>query len=167
MTLCTLAVFGAVFMVNGRWNLLIQVGVTLVFVVPIYLFRDRLRQDAWSCLFVGVTAVLHAAGLYSTKPLGIRFDHYTHVIGGFGIAMVVDRWVREPLTGAKRFFLLVMTALGVGSMVEIVQWVDGYIVPGVEICQADELSNSIADMICNGIGGTVMGITALFKKRRG
>ena len=142
-----LVILGVIYLLQERWLLLLQVGLSLV-ILAIYMATSRkLHQDAISSFFVVLTGILHNLGLYGTHPLGIRFDHYTHFLGGFAVAIIIDRFYQEKLTRVKRFFLLIMSALGVGALLEIVQWADGYFLPTIKVFQADSMSNSMNDMI--------------------
>jgi VanZ family protein len=146
-------------------ELLLQVAASIMIVTPLLTFGKKLNQDVSSYFFVGLVAILHNLDLYQTSPFGIRFDHYAHFLGGFTVAIVVDRIFKEDLPRVKRFVLLTVSALGVGAVVEIAQWVDAFLVPTFEMFRADEMSNCMADMVCNGLGGITMGIISLFKKR--
>lgn len=159
-----LVILGTKYLVQNRWDLLLQVGLSVV-VLAIFIASSRkLHQDAISYLCVVLTVLLHNLGLYGTYPIGISFDHYIHFLGGFTVAIVIDRAYQEALPRLKRLTLLVLSALGVGAFVEIIQWIDGYLVISIELFQADEMSNSMGDMIYNGLGGITMGLVTLFRK---
>ncbi len=159
-----LVILGTKYLVQNRWDLLLQVGLSVV-VLAIFIASSRkLHQDAISYLCVVLTALLHNLGLYGAHPIGISFDHYTHFLGGFTVAIVIDRAFQKALPRPKRLALLILSALAVGAVVEIMQWIDGYLVPGIELFQADEMSNSMGDMIYNGLGGITMGLVTLFRK---
>jgi hypothetical protein len=159
-----LVILGVKYLIQESWPLLLQVGLSIV-ILGIYIATGRkLHQDSISSLFVVLTGILHSLGLYGTHPLGIKFDHYTHFLGAFSAAMVVDRIYLEKLPRQKRFLLVTLSAVGVGAILEILQWVDGYLLPGVSFFQADDISNTMGDMICNTLGGTTMGIVTLLRK---
>jgi len=113
-----------------------------------------------------LTAILHNLGLYGTTPLGIGYDHYMHFLGGFTIAIVFDRIFRENLPRAKRFILMIVCALGVGAVVEMVQWTDVFLLPDFNMFLAFDPANSMADMIGNGLGGIAMGIITVLRRRK-
>jgi len=161
----TLLILGITYSLQGRVELLLQVAASIVIMVPFFIFGKKLNQDVISYFFVVLTAILHNLNLYETSPFGIRFDHYTHFLGGFSIAIIIDRVFKDELSRVKRFFLVTVSALGVGALVEIIQWIDIFLVPDFEMFHADEMSNCMTDMICNGLGGTTMGIVVLFRKR--
>jgi uncharacterized membrane protein YjdF len=163
--LVALVALGIKYLVENRWDLLWQVIPSIIALGLLFTFGKKFNQDLASHFALSFTLVVHNLGLYSTHPLGIGFDHYTHFLGGFTVALITDRIFSERLTRAKRFAILLLAALGVGAVWEIIQWLDAYIVPGFEMFRADDISNSMKDMICNGLGGTAMGIITLFRKR--
>jgi uncharacterized membrane protein YjdF len=163
--LIVLVALGTRHFIANRLDLLWQVIASIIGLVVFHILGQRLKQDFASYLALTVTLVVHNLGLYSTHPLGIRFDHYTHFLGGFTVAIITDRVFTEKLTRAKRVFILLMASLGAGALLEIVQWLDAYIVPGVEMFRADDISNSMKDLISDGLGGIAMGIIALVRKQ--
>jgi uncharacterized membrane protein YjdF len=163
--LIALVALGAKHLVENRLELLLQAAASLIVLLVFFAFGKRLRQDLASYLALTVMLVVHNLGLYSTHPLGIRFDHYTHFLGGFAVAIITDRIFNEKLARVKRFTILLMASLGVGALLEIAQWLDAYIIPGVEMFHADDISNTIKDLICDGLGGTAMGIITLVRKQ--
>jgi uncharacterized membrane protein YjdF len=163
--LVALVALGIKYLVENRWDLLWQVIPSVVALGLFFTFGKKFNQDLASHFALTFTLVVHNLGLYSTHPLGIRFDHYTHFLGGFTVALVADRILTEKITRTKRFALILLAALGVGAVWEIIQWLDGYVIQGFDMFSSDDISNSMRDMICNGLGGTVMGIITLFRKQ--
>jgi len=149
---------------ESRWDLLLQVAASLVILAVFIAARGRLHQDSTSTLFVVLTALVHNLGFYGSHPLGIRFDHYAHFLGAFSVAIVIDRIYVEKLPRQKRFLLVVLSTIGVGGILEIVQWIDGYLLPNVAFFKADDISNTMGDMISNTLGGMIMGIVTLLRK---
>ena len=98
---------------------------SILIIVIFYKFYDELHQDNLSYSFLLFMLILHNLGLYATSPLGIRFDHYMHFVGGFTIAIISDRIFIEKLSKSKRFILVIIFALGVGAVGEILEWL-GY-----------------------------------------
>jgi len=163
--LIVLVALGTSYFIENRLDLILQVVASIIGLAVFRVLGKRLKQDLASHLALTVTLVVHNLGLYSTHPLDISFDHFTHFLGGFTVAIVTDRMFTEKLTRTKRFTILLMASLGVGALLEIVQWLDAYIVPGVEMFRADDISNAINDLISDGLGGIVMGIIALVRKQ--
>jgi hypothetical protein len=60
---------------------------------------------------------------------------------------------------------MVVSALGVGAIVEIIQWLDYSLLPYFEVFRADGISNTMGDMISDGLGGLVMGVVTLYRGR--
>jgi len=152
------------YLAQNRSDLLAQVALSIFALAIFIAISRRFHQDAISYFFVILIAILHNLGLYETYPLGIRFDHYMHFLGGLAVAIVIDRMYQESLPRSKRFVLLLLSALGVGAVVEISQWIDGYLLPGITLFQADDMSNSMEDMIFNGFGGIVIGMFVVLRK---
>jgi hypothetical protein len=148
-------------------ELVLHAIASIAVMVTFYGFGKRINQDTTSYLFVASTAILHNLNLYDTSPFGIRFDHYIHFLGAFSIAIIVDRLFKQEISRLKRFLILMVSALGVGAIVEIVQWLDYSLLPNFEAFKVDGMSNTIGDMISNGLGGLAMGAIALFRKEPG
>lgn len=144
---------------------------SMLILLIFYKFYDRLHQDNLSYFFLLFTLVLHNLGLYASSPLGIRFDHYMHFVGGFTIAIIFDRFLKESLSKPKRFALVIIFALGIGAIGEIIEWVgygildsgEGFFFYGTG--DEGEWNNSIKDLIFNSIGAVTFAISTLLRKR--
>lgn len=165
------AVLGVKYVISMRRDLIFDVLFSIIIVGIFYMFYNKLHQDYKSYFFLIFALVLHDLFLYDTSPFGIRFDHYMHFVGGFTIAIIIDRVFNEKLSKIKRFILLVIFALGIGAVGEIIEWT-GYQVLGLGegffrygIGDEGEWKNAIFDLIFNGFGAMTMAIPTLFRKK--
>ena len=151
-------------------GLVLDATVSILIFIIFFIMYQKLHQDVISYFFVIFTIILHNLYLYPTSPLGIRFDHYMHFFSGFTIALVTDRAFNENISKVKRFFLLVIVALGIGAFGEIFEWLgygilgygDGFFLFGSG--DEGEWRNCIFDLIFDLFGGIMMGIIILFRK---
>ena len=132
-----------------------------------------MHLDRFSYSIFLFALILHNMGLYATSPLGIRFDHYMHFIGGFALAVIGDRIFNEKMSRGKRFILIVVFALGIGAVGEIFEWLgygilgtgDGFFFYGMG--DEGEWRNSMLDLIFNSLGCISFALFAFFRKDKG
>lgn len=158
--------------INNNIGLIIDASASLILILFFYLMYDKLSQDNTSYFFIILTIIIHNSYLYGTSFLGVNFDHYMHFLGGFTIAIMTDRIFSLNLSKTKRVYLLIIAAMGLGSIGEVLEWTgynllgtgDGFLLYGLG--DLGEWNNATKDMIFNGLGGAVMGLRALFRKER-
>ena len=162
---------GVRYILASRRDLIFDVISSLIIIWLFYKFYNKLHQDWKSCFLLIFALFLHALFLYGTSPLGIKFEHYMHFIGGFTIAIITDRAFNEKLGKAKRFILLLIFALGIGVIGEIIEW-GSYKALGIgegffKYGAGDEgqWDNSIFDLLFNSLGASIMAISTLFRKK--
>ena len=133
---------------------------------------ESLHQDYVSYAFLVFAMTLHNLNLYASSPLGIKFDHYMHFVGGLAIAIISDRFFVEKMGKAKKFLLILFFTLGVGALGEIIEWL-GFTLLGFGegmFCHGmgDEIewSNAIIDMIFNGLGAITIGLFTMNTTKR-
>ena len=124
-----------------------------------------------SYFFLLLLVILHNSSLYSLHFFALKFENFLHFFGGFTLAIIADRILREKLSRIKRFTLIIILALGIGAITEIVEW-SGYTILGegeglffFGVGDEDSWNNTIIDMIFNMLGATLMGFITLFRKR--
>ncbi len=151
-------------------------------IILIFLFKSykefNLNNAIFSLIFLSLLSHnLGVFGFYNNSPVYFQYDHLTHFIGGFSLSLFFlnyfSRWSKNK---AIIILLALCTALGVGSVIEIIEYL-GYLVFG----QGDGLFyfggtgdlgfkqdpligawiNSSLDMIFNLIGG-LFGIIIYF-----
>ena len=148
------------------FDVILSISVLFIF----YKFYDKLHQDNLSYSSLLFTLVLHNLGLYASSPLGVRFDHYMHFVGGFAIAIIFDRFLKESMSKSKRFALVIIFALGIGAIGEIIEWAGygilgnggGFLFYGTG--DEGEWNNSIKDLIFNSLGAVAFAASTLFRK---
>lgn len=153
-----------------RLGLFIDAILSISAIIVFYKLYNKLNQDYMSYSFFIFALILHTLGLYATRPLGIRFDHYMHFVSGFTITLITDRLFNERLSKMKRAILLVFFSIGVGAVGEIIEWL-GYYVLGLGdgflfygLGDEGEWNNAILDLIFNSFGSLTFIGLLLFKK---
>ncbi len=166
-----LIILGIRYVISKRIDLILDVLVSIITIGTFYKFYHKLHQDYKSYFFLIFALILHDFFFYGTKPLGIKFEHYMHFVGGFTIAIITDRVFNEKLSRTKRFLLLMIFALGIGVIGEIIEWLgfkvlglgEGFFKYGVG--DEGEWDNSIIDLFFNSFGASIMAIFTLFRKK--
>ncbi len=125
-------------------------------------FRDH-AFDPRLLALVQVGILMHFAGafvqfpggrLYDQHLLGIRYDKFVHLVNALAIAMLVDRVFtilalpRGPLTRV----ILLTTVLGLGAVIEVVEYVVVLTIPANGVGDYD---NNMQDLIANVCGGAL------------
>ena len=166
-----LTVLGIRYTISARRDLIFDVLFSIIIIGAFLKYYKKLHQDYKSYSLLIFTLVLHSLFLYNTKPFGVRFEHYMHFVGGFAIAIMTDRLFNERLSKPKRFFLLLIFALGIGVIGEIIEW-EGYKMLGIgegffKYGAGDEggWDNSIYDLVFNSLGAVTMGILTLPRRK--
>lgn len=171
LTVCTFAVLaslGLKYLISNRTGMVLDIILSIIGLALFLKFYEALNQDLTSYFFFAFALVLHSFGLYATSPLGIRFDHYMHFVGGFAIAIITDRALTEKLSPMKRFAIIVVFALGIGAIGEIIEWLgysflgagEGFLFYGMG--DEGEWRNAILDLIFDLFGGAAMAAFGLF-----
>ncbi len=147
-------------------------GVFIVIVA--YLLRKKLQLTKFIAVIGAVGLLPHMLGtfnFYTTNPLGIRYDHYTHFLGAFAVSLVIYNALIKNYA-ISRFNLGVLTFLstmGLSALVEISEflgWIflgegqgmfffggagDSTIIAGV----ASEWFNASMDLVFNSLGAII------------
>ncbi len=154
---------------RSKW--ILDVLGSLIILGIFYKFYNKLHQDSISYFCLILVMVLHDLSFYGESIFGITFENYMHFFGGFTIAIIADRFFNEKLSKAKRFTMLVIFALGVGAIVEIIEWI-GFIILGrgeglfyFGVGDINAWHNTIIDLIFNAFGAIPMGIFTLCRKK--
>jgi hypothetical protein len=104
--------------------------------------------------FAGAFVQLNGGRLYDLTVGGIRYDKPVHLVNAFAIAALTDRLFRilaiprGPLTR----LLLLMTVLGLGATIEMLEYV---VVLTVETNGVGDYDNNMQDLIANLCGGAL------------
>lgn len=152
----------------------------LVILTGILVLWRSFRLQDFSTLTLGLVEVgilMHFAGalvsvgegrLYDVHLLGIRYDKYVHLTNAFTVAMLVT-WVLR-LRGIRpdplNRLLAVLVVLGLGAIVEIVEYGVVLTIPGNGV---GDYHNNMQDLVANLAGATafvaVEAARAVWKRR--
>ncbi|MGQ0702934.1 MAG: DUF2238 domain-containing protein [Gemmatimonadales bacterium] len=139
----------------------------LAAIVVLWRIFRRYHFDLAVLLIVQAGILLHYAGgfipsngqrLYDVSLLGIRYDKYVHLFNGFAAAFLMARLFRIQgiaLTPVNRV-LLVFVVLGLGGIVEIVEYLVMLTLPKAGVGGYD---NNMQDLIAN-LCGSVAFVTS-------
>lgn len=137
-----------------------------------FLLRAR-PCSTWLLLLVEAGLIAHFAGafvpagggrLYEATLLGLRFDHYVHMLNAFAGAALIDHFLAAA--GSRfRPLIVVGLALGAGSVIEIIEYFAFLAVPGAGV---GGYENNMQDLVANLVGavGYVGGATAWRRSAR-
>ncbi|WP_157726372.1 DUF2238 domain-containing protein [Imhoffiella purpurea] len=124
-------------------------------------------------LMVQLGILMHFAGafvrvddhrLYDEFLLGIRYDKYVHLVNAFVSALLVRQLFilrRISLAGINRLFV-VLTVLGLGALVEIVEYL---VVNTVRNNGVGGYDNNMQDLIANMFGATLFLVYLAVRER--
>ncbi len=104
--------------------------------------------------FSGAFVLIEGGRLYDASILGIRYDKYVHFVNSFGAALLVSRLFqiqRIPITRVNSIFLL-MVVLGLGAVIEIVEYMVVLTVPNNGVGGYDNNMQDLMSNLCGGIG---------------
>ena len=126
----------------------------------------RYHLDLAVLLVVQAGILLHYAGgfvpvdgrrLYDVYLLGIRYDKYVHLFNGFAAAFLMARLFRIQgivLTPVNRT-LLVFVVLGLGGIVEIVEYLVMLTLPKAGVGGYDNNMRDLIANLCGSVGYVV------------
>jgi hypothetical protein len=125
-------------------------------------YLRRFDYPIWLLVLVQVGIVAHFAGgflyptdgvsLYNHYFAGIRYDKFVHFYNSMIAAIVLSYIFREAGLdlGAFEAFIVVMVTLGLGALIEIVEYFAVLTVPNTGV---GDYANNIQDLIVNLFGG--------------
>lgn len=148
-------------------------------VLAIFFLYRKMKLSLPTLLVGAFALVLHHLKLYQNTYLGVPFDHYMHLAGGFALALIFSEYFinseKKP-NHVKTFFLSVCMAAGIGSFMEIIEFIGKCVLGAGQglLYYGDgdwgEYNNTAWDMINNTIGAVIssciMFCVSRFKKRR-
>lgn len=116
--------------------------------------------DAMILLLLQVGIVMHFSGafvqidgarLYDVQILGIRYDKYVHFVNAFGCTLLMSRLFQIQGIALTRVncVLLLMVVLGLGAVIEIVEYLVVLTVPSNGVGGYD---NNMQDLMANFVG---------------
>jgi hypothetical protein len=140
----------------------------------LWVWLRRYAWPVWLLAVIEVGILAHFAGglvhfggarLYDHLYAAIRYDKYVHCLNAFLAAVTVQeiaRMKRLPLTGLTRW-LVFFTALGLGTGVEICEYVVTRTIPHNGVGGYDD---NMRDMIANLVGGSLYLLTGPLRRQQ-
>ena len=164
---------------------------TILFIaltITLFLLYTKLDLDLVSYSAFIIALLFHnsgAFGWYNISPIGIQWDHITHITGIFAPTLILFRYFRRLFTASKSnnlyvILIIILAALGVGVVIEYYEFAGSFIIGqgegGLGQGEGDietELGNSlylntILDLIFNLIGavlGVITGFMLSYHKK--
>ena len=101
--------------------------------------------------FGGAFIHIDGARLYDAHLFGIRYDKFVHVVNAFAVAALVSRvfGIQQIAPTPLNALILIMVVLGLGAVVEIVEYVVVLTIPENGVGEYD---NNMQDLIANLCG---------------
>ena len=154
------------------------IGLTLL----LYIFYEHWRLDTFTFLMLILAFALHDLGafrFYASPPVPFDWDIVTHVFGIYAATLFLYNILFSLLKKhhALLFFIVVLAGLGVGVIVELVEFSgfvrvgfgEGFLGRGFGdydpgIVSSDYI-DTIQDLFWNFVGATLGFVVAFFKER--
>ena len=137
--------------------------VIIMAIAALWAWLRRYAFPAWLLVVIELGILLHFAGglvhfggarLYDHIYFGIRYDKYVHFANAFFAAITVQEIFRMknlPINAFTRFAIY-FVALGLGSAIEICEYVVTLTIPQNGVGGYDD---NLRDLIANACGGTL------------
>ena len=132
-------------------------------IVALWLYLRKMEFPAWKLLlmeagilahFAGGLVSIHGVRLYDTVILGVPFDKYVHFLNALAGSVLLDHVIDLPGRGPHKLLaravVILLVVLGVGAVVEIVEYLVTLVVPNSGVGGYD---NNMQDLIANLVGG--------------
>ncbi len=108
----------------------------MVLVLVLFLLYKKLDLDIVSYTSFILALLFHNAGAfgwYNISPIGIQWDHVTHIAGSFAPTLILFRFCRRFFTSSKfnNFYvvlIIILASLGVGVFIEYYEFAGSYII---------------------------------------
>jgi len=177
LVMCIAVYYDRFLQYRGRGNLhefAIYAGIILSLIAVAWLYLRQFHFSNAMLVVVQLGILVHFAGaflpidggrLYDAYVFGIRYDKYVHFLNAFVAAVVVshvfDR-IRAHLPFVRGLAVL-LVVLGLGAVVEIVEYVVMLTVPNAGVGGYD---NNMQDLIGNLLGGTLFVVLDCVRRSR-
>jgi uncharacterized membrane protein YjdF len=145
------------------WEFFVYAAVILAGIAALWRFFRPYAFGSGLLTLIQIGILAHFAGafiqfdgqrLYDCYVVFVRYDKYVHFANAF-IAVLAVRHVfarRGMRTDAISRFFILMTVLGLGAVIEIVEYIVCKTIPGNGVGGYD---NNMQDLIANLVGGTL------------
>lgn len=177
LLMCVVVYYDRFLQYRGRGNLheFFLYAAVIVMVILIAwqkLRRYDVRPSALALAEVGILAhfsgafvPIHGGRLYDARLYGIGYDKLVHGFNAFAACWVLGQ-IFEAMKlrlGAVRLFVIVLSVLGLGALVEIVEYLVSLTVQNSGVGGYD---NNMQDMMGNFVGGLVFSALSTADQRR-
>jgi hypothetical protein len=176
IVMCAVVYYDRFLRYRGRGNVhefFIYAGVILAAIVFAWIYLRRFTFQSAVLVLVQAGILAHFAGafvpvdggrLYDAEILSIRYDKYVHCLNAFAAAAVVAHVfdILEVHLPLIRNLVLIMVVLGLGAVVEIVEYVVMQTIPNAGVGAYD---NNMQDLIGNMVGGMLFIAAAAICRR--
>lgn len=174
--MCMVVYYDRFLQYRGRGNVhefFIYALVILLVIGIAWRYLRRFTFKSWILVLVQCGILAHFAGafvpidgerLYDVHILGIRYDKYVHFLNAFAAAAVASHLfdVLKAHLPLIRNLVILLVVLGLGTMVEIMEYLVMLSVPDAGIGSYD---NNMQDLVGNLAGGTFFCIVAYVHSR--
>ena len=164
--LCYAAYFDRFIHYRGReylWEFFVYAISILIVMLIAWKTTRLLPTPTWLLILVQTGIVMHFAGglaiwhesrLYDKIIFGIRYDKYVHLVNGFmgGVLLYKLYFEKLNLKWWIKDLQLMMMMLGIGAVVEIVEYL---VTLTVAINGVGDYDNNMQDIISNFIGTAI------------
>lgn len=143
--------------------------------VAAWWYLRRFEYPLWLLGLLQVGIIAHFAGglfypgngdvsLYNHHFFGIRYDKFVHFYNSMVVAMLLSHIARASgaALGALEPFVIVLATLGLGAVIEIVEYFAVLTIPYTTV---GDYANNVEDLVMNLLGG-VVGVTLMAVGRR-
>jgi len=148
----------------------------------LYVFYRRLHLDSFTFFVLVIAFVLHDLGafrFYASPPVPFDWDVVTHVFGIFAVTVFLYNLMLSLTEKhhALLFFIVILAGLGVGVLIEFVEFVgflttgfgEGFLGRGFgdydPMIVSSDYIDTIQDMLWNLVGA-VIGFVAAYAKEK-
>ena len=149
------------------WEFFVYATLNVIVVIFLWIMFRNFNFPNWLIILVQLSIFMHFAGgliniadkrLYDCLIFNIRYDKYVHFFNSFiGGVFLYKYYFRElKLNWLIKDFILIFTVLGIGALVEIVEYL---VTLTVETNGVGNYDNNLQDLISNFIGITLFVVT--------
>jgi hypothetical protein len=141
-------------------------------ILAAWVFLRRVRFPNWLLILAQIGILAHFSGaffpieggrLYDAHILGMRYDKYVHGFNAFtGAALLSHVFERRRAQVPLRGFVLLSATLGVGAVIEMMEYIVMITVPNSGVGNYD---NNMQDLVSNFVGAALFVAGSLVRAR--
>ncbi len=124
-TIFMYVVGGTITVATGDLEFIFDRFATVAIFVFVYFMYRRLHMNLSLFAVLFLTILIHHLKLYGNVYFGIPFDRIMHFAAGMTIALIIYNYLKNSESRpsmAKVFFISLLTAAGLASMIEILEF---------------------------------------------